>query len=286
MFMRSSRPGRVALVISAAALTFGVAACGSDDDGGDAASATTVAAAPTTAAAAPTTGATDVTTAGSGEGASVEAFCQAELEAEAASESDDPGPAFEAFIAAAPEDIRGAAEALVAAGQEGAQGPAFSQAYGEVIQYMKDNCGFNEMEVTGADYSFEGVPAELEAGELIITFENTGEELHEVLLYRINDDTTESVQELLAIEDEEALMSKVTQVGGAFAFPGDTSFGTANLEQPGRYLAVCAIPVGLTPEVAEQFPDDPEATVPPDASLPELGPPHHTEGMVAEFTVT
>lgn len=288
MFMRTSRPARVAVVLSATALTFGAAACGSDDDGGDdAASATTAAAAaPTTAAAAPTTAATDGSApAGGGEGASVEAFCEAELAAEAAAQSEDPAaaePAFEALIAAAPDDIRATAEAVIAAGDEGPGTPAFDEPYGEMIQYMKDNCGFNEMEVTAADYSFEGVPTELAAGEVIISMENTGEEVHEVSLYRINDDTTESVADLLAIQDEEELMSKVTQVGGAFAFPGQTGFGTANLDQPGSYLALCSVPVGLTPEVAEQVPG-PEATLPPDVTL---GPPHHTEGMVAEFTVT
>ena len=278
---------RVALVLAAAAFTFGAAACGDDDDEG--AATTAGGATETTAGAATetTAGATDASGATDGE-ASVEAFCQAELEAEAAAQSEDPStaePAFEAFVAAAPDDIRDATEALVAAAQAGdTEGPEFSEPYGEVVQYMKDNCGYTELDVTAADYSFTGVPSEVDAGGVIVTMENTGTELHEIVLWRINDDTTESAEELLAIEDDEELLTKVTPSGAAFAFPGDTAFGTGDLE-PGNYLAVCQIPEGLTPDVAEQFPG-PEATAAPGSTLPELGPPHHTLGMVAEFTVT
>jgi hypothetical protein len=276
---------RVALVLAAAALSFGAAACGDDDDEGAATTAAGATATTAGGATATTAGATDGTAGGA---ASVEAFCQAELEAEAASQSDDPAtaePAFAAFVAAAPDDIREAAEALVAAAQAGTlEGPEFTEPYGDVIQYMKDNCGYTELDVTAADYSFTGVPTTVDAGGVIVTMENTGTELHEVALWRINDDTTESAAEILAIQDEEELLTKVTPAGAAFAFPGETGFGTGDLEA-GKYLAVCQIPEGLTPDVAEQFPG-PDATAAPGSTLPELGPPHHTLGMVAEFTVT
>ena len=280
---------RLVLVLAAAALIVGVAACGDDDDEG--AATTAGGATETTAGAATetTAGTTDATTGSTADGAaSVEAFCQAELEAEAAVQSQDPstaGPAFEAFVAAAPDDLRDAAEALVAATQAGTNaGPEFTEPYGEVIQYMKDNCGYTEMDVTAADYSFTGVPSAVDAGGVIVTMENIGTELHEIALWRINDDTTESPTELLAIEDEEELLTKVTPTAEAFAFPGQTGFGTGDLE-PGRYIAVCELPEGLTPDVVEQFPG-PDATAAPGSTLPELGPPHHALGMVAEFTVT
>ena len=44
-------------------------------------------------------------------------------------------------------------------------------------------------------------------------------------------------------------MSKVVPMGAAFAFPGTEGFTVVDLE-PGRYIAVCFIPQGLTPEVA------------------------------------
>lgn len=278
--MRTYHPlsRRLTLALAAVALSAGVVACGGDDD--DDAADTTAAAAPTTAAAAPgTTAASDGTAGGE---ASVEAFCQAEVEAEMAANLGDPaaaGPAFEALIAAAPEDIRATAEEVVANAEAGPGSPEFDEPYGELIDYVRANCGFSEMEVVAADYSFTGVPTELPAGGVIITMENTGEELHEVFLARINDDTTESAQELLQLGEEE-LFSKITPAGFAFSFPGATGVGTGMLE-PGNYIAVCNIPVGLTPEVAELVPG-PDATLPPDVTL---GPPHHTQGMVAEFTV-
>ncbi len=153
MAMYNTMSRRITLGLATTALTFGVVACGDDDDG---ASDTTASSAATEAT--PTTAATDTTeevtdtsggeTAGAGD---VEAFCEAELEAEAASQGDDPSqaePAFEAFVAAAPEDIREAAEALVAAVQAETFGPEFEEPYAEVIQFMKDNCGFSEMDVT------------------------------------------------------------------------------------------------------------------------------------------
>ena len=280
---------RVAPVLVAGALMFGFAACGGDDDD-DAAGDTTAA---TTGAATETSGATDGSMAGE---ASVEAFCEAELAVEAAA-AEDPaaaGPAFEALVAASPEDIRPTVEEVIANAQAGPGSPEFDEPYAEMIGFVKDNCGFAEMNVTAADYTYTGLEAEYAAGPTVVTLTNEGEEVHEIALARVNDDVTETAAEIVALPEEEAL-SKVVLTGRGFAFPGTDGFTVVDLE-PGRYIAVCFIPQGATPEVmaqlmAEEGPPGegsaPEGSA-PEGSAPgelEFGPPHHTQGMIQEFTV-
>jgi hypothetical protein len=245
-----------------------------------------------------------------------EAFCAAELATEAAVNGDDPaaiGPAIEALIAAAPDDeVRATVEAVVATFEAG--GPEFEAAYASLIDYMKANCGFAELNVAASEYAFDGVPAELPAGPTILTLENIGAEFHEILLLRINDDVTMPVEELLALPEAEQ-MAMTTFAGAAFAAPGSSSSGVADLTS-GRYVAICTLPEGATPEVMEQLeaaegtaPEgsapvgsepagtEPAATEPagtepagsaPEGSMPggpEVGPPHFTLGMIQEFTV-
>ena len=315
--MYTTMPRRVALALTAVTLTFAAAACGSDDDESSDTTAGTTAttAAGATQAPASTEKTTATTLGGSGAGEEVDAFCQAELEAEAAAQSEDPsaaGPAFEALVAAAPEEIKATVEEVIANAESGPGEPAFDEPYGEMIAFMQDNCGFTELEVEAADYSFKGLPPEVEAGPAIITFTNVGEEVHEIAMARINNGVTETVAELLELPEEEAL-SKITPVGGGFGLPGATTYAVVDLGEPGDYVATCFIPEGLTPDVMAQMEEmesegagEPEGTSPeetddtspagtegaegttPEGSGPmaELGPPHALLGMVQEFTVT
>jgi hypothetical protein len=221
-----------------------------------------------------------------------EAFCAAELNVEAASNSEDPdaiGPAVEALTAATPADIADTVDAVLA-NVENPESPEFAEAYGAMIDYMKANCGYAEVDVVASEYTFEGVPRELPAGPAIISLENAGEQVHEFAVMRINDDVTLTVEELLALPEEEA-QTMVTPAAFAFAFPGTVAFATADLT-PGRYVALCFLPEGATPEVLMQLEElgleGPEDTLPAGDTLPEgleLGPPHFTKGMVLEFTV-
>ena len=250
-----------------------------------------------------------------------EAFCTAEVAAEAAFFSEDPaqiGPAVEALTAAAPADAAPLVEALLA-NAESQESPEFAEAYDALIEYMKANCGFAELGVAASEYAFGGVPTELPAGPIIVSIENIGQELHVFEVARINDDVTLSTEELLALPEEEAF-TMITMVGGAFAAPGTTGHSVMDLT-PGRYIAVCPIPQGLTPEVEAQFAEtegsapegsapagsapatepagtEPAGSVPagsvpagsvPAGSVPggpSLGPPHFTLGMFQEFTVS
>jgi hypothetical protein len=226
---------------------------------------------------------------GSAEASSPEAetFCAAAIAVEAALGSEDEaaiGPAVEAITAAA-EPV-GMAETVGAALAAEPGSPEFGEPYAAIIDYMKANCGFAEVHAIASEYEFEGIPAEIPAGPAIISLENAGEQMHEIAIMRINDDVTLSIEELLALPEEES-EGMATQAAFAFAMPGTTGYTTSDLT-PGRYVALCFFPEGMTPEVFAQLEeagvDGPEDTIPAGLDI-ELGPPHFTKGMVHEFTV-
>jgi len=146
----------------------------------------------------------------------------------------------------------------------------------EIFGYYVSDCGFNELSLTAGDYRYDGVRANVDPGNAVLRLSNEGSEFHEAFVFRISDDVDLPVTELFALPEEE-VRTMITEVGGAgFTAPGDEELAPVNLEQPGRYAVVCFIPVGATLEAAEEF----EASgVEPD------GPPHFTEGMLAEFEV-
>ena len=107
--------------------------------------------------------------------------------------------------------------------------------------------------------------------------DNQGAEFHEVLLFKVNDGVTDTAIDLLSLPEEE-MGSKMSFAGVTMGPPGEPSKSVANLT-PGRYIAVCFLPQGATPEVMAQMDG-------PDSSLPEgAGPPHFMAGMVQEFNV-
>ena len=56
----------------------------------------------------------------------------------------------------------------------------FAAAYGEMIRFMKENCGFTNVSITTSEYAFGGLPEEMAAGPTIFTVRATiGEEVHE-----------------------------------------------------------------------------------------------------------
>lgn len=221
------------------------------------------------------------------------AFCAAYIGVEAAGNSEDPTAietAIGAAMEAAPEDAAPLLETLVGAFQEsGGEGPEFAAAYTPVIDWLKANCGYPELNVSLSEYAFGGVPPELSAGPHIVSAANIGEEVHEFLVMRINDDVTLSVEELLALPEEEA-QTMTTFAGIAFAFPGEVGYTVLDLT-PGRYVALCFLPEGATPEVISQLPEGPPdsaalASAPPEVVAVMQAAPHFTHGMVQEFTVS
>lgn len=141
-----------------------------------------------------------------------------------------------------------------------------------VDAFLVDECGLGSVEVTAIDYAYDADLDGIEAGLTAFSFSNEGAEMHEMVLMRINDDTTETVEELLELPEQESL-SKVTEAGFAFQFPGESTTFYADLD-PGRYAFFCFLPVGATPDNLEAL-----------ESGEVDGPPHFTQGMIREFTV-
>jgi hypothetical protein len=145
------------------------------------------------------------------------------------------------------------------------------------------------LQVTAVDYAFEGLPTSVPVGTSL-GLTNAGAEVHELVLVRIGDDVTATLDELLAMEQDPMEAGLVEMIGEMplFAAPGATAEGSLPLDREGRYVAICFIPQGLTDmTVLEQLgPDADPATLPEDIQAIMANPPHFMLGMVQEFTVT
>lgn len=221
------------------------------------------------------------------------AYCTAHLAVETAMASGDPaaiGPAVAAITEAAPPELTDAvATAIANAPTDGPPTPEFTAAYNQMAEWVKDNCGFNAVDVLATEYAFGGVPADVPAGPTVITVTNDGVEMHEFVLVRRGDGVTDPIEELLALPEEEA-SAKVQPVNATFVAPGEVGYLIADLA-PGAYIAICFLPVGATPEMMEEMMAASEAP-PGTGSAPEGSAPagsepdaHFMHGMVQEFTV-
>jgi plastocyanin len=138
--------------------------------------------------------------------------------------------------------------------------------------------------VIGQDYSFEGVP-EVAASGAEFTFTNNSEvEVHEMVLVKVADLETRTIEELLELSEEES-ETLVEFQGHLMALPGEEgsnpegSGSSITVTEPGRYAIVCFIPQGADPEVvAEAMAGGGEGHI-------GDGTPHALLGMVAEFQV-
>jgi hypothetical protein len=144
----------------------------------------------------------------------------------------------------------------------------FSTASASVYGSLDDACGIPDVEVSAVDYAFDGVPQTLDAGLVTFVLTNDSEagEFHEIALVKIKDDVDLSVEDLIALPEEESEAMIESFGGAAFAPPMATS-GTVIELTPGRWIYACFIPVGSVGET--------EGT----------GPPHAMEGMVGELIV-
>lgn len=189
------------------------------------------------------------------------------------------GPLLDDLEANAPEEIQDEVSTVVtnarAAAETGDQAALESEEYQQaelaVGSYVVDNCQIQTHEVEGFDYGYNNVPTDAQSGRTAFRFANTGDELHEMVVFRIDDESL-TIAQLLQMPQEEA-MDNVTFTGVAFAEAGGEDVLFTDLE-PGRYGIVCFIPIGT--RSAEDLPEDESGAT---------QPPHFTQGMVAEFTV-
>ncbi len=73
--------------------------------------------------------------------------------------------------------------------------------------------------------------------------------------------------------------------GATVAFPGEKAGftdGSLTLEEPGRYVLICAIPTGVDPQAYRDAVSNPDQQGPPDVAG---GPPHLVKGMASEIIV-
>jgi hypothetical protein len=163
-------------------------------------------------------------------------------------------------------------EAAASGDTSGLETDEVREANDNLNQFTAENCADTTLDVTATDYAFEGIPDEVAAGRIGFTFDNQGQEVHELVLLRFDDGVNTSVEDLVphleegpeGLEGEATLIDAVSVV----AEPGEQGAALAELE-PGRYGVVCLIPVGTL-----------------SADEAGSGHAHAEEGMVAEFTVT
>lgn len=150
------------------------------------------------------------------------------------------------------------------------ESPAFQEAYGVVGEFMFAECETDaEFDYQAVDYGYNNAPTEIPAGTVKLKFTNTGEEFHESVHLVKKAGVDKSWEEILELEEDEA-MEYVDFLGAGFAAPGGSDYHIGAFE-PGEHVFVCFVSVGSTPDASEGS---------------EEGPPHFTKGMIHEFTVT
>lgn len=266
--MQAGRIGRsVARSLLAGVLVVGVAACGDDDDDG--------------AVDAPVAEGDGEQAAGDG----ADGFCTAVVDFNAAVSDAEVGaesseeeiaaasevltPLWDDLTASAPDEVAEEVEVLdpIVDGLADGDAAAFDEeatfeTYSKLLSDGLPTCDFETSSITAVDYAFQGVPATVAAGTVVFELANESEEEgHEMVIFR-KDDPEADIVELLDLPEEEA-QEQVTFAGATFAPPGGSASAILDLAEPGAYAMVCFVPVGGGEE----------------------GPPHFTEGMVAEFTV-
>lgn len=208
------------------------------------------------------------------------AFCEAHTDVDEAFLQENA----EAAIAAvqtvhdnAPADVAEAIAPLVSALEE--QGPAAFEdpdledtvrgAEDAADAFVLDSCDGDRLDVVALDYGYDNAPLELDAGTYLVNLTNTSAtgEMHEAIFVRKNDGVTEGAVDIAQRPFEE-IIGMVAPAGIVFSDgPDDTDVARVEMT-PGDWFMICFIPVNSTGPESEQ------------------GPPHFTEGMVREFTVT
>jgi hypothetical protein len=141
--------------------------------------------------------------------------------------------------------------------------------------------------VTMVDFAYEGLPESVPAGTRLAIENDSEAELHELIVFKLPDDEERSIEELIALPEEEAdaVLGGGPPAAVLLAPPGGEqvdAVGDGTLAEPGRYAIFCAIPTGVDPEEYLNAPPTEEG--PPEVPGAD-GPPHFTHGMFADLIV-
>ena len=124
-------------------------------------------------------------------GPNVKAFCRKTWP----STVDEPSERLlERLRRTAPDEIADTVDTAVTTfaelGEDVFEDPAFVAAIAEIDQFVVDECGYQTVDVTMADDSFEGIPARLDTGVVAFSLRNEGVELHELTVGKLKGDAT------------------------------------------------------------------------------------------------
>src|SRR5690606_22931399 len=103
-------------------------------------------------------------------------------------------------------------------------------------------------EVVAVDFGFAQLPETVPAGTRLTLRNDASGELHELVAFRLDDDETRTIDELVALppQDMQAALGEPTTV--ILAPPASEQIavpiGDGTLSEPGRYAILCLIPTG------------------------------------------
>jgi hypothetical protein len=142
------------------------------------------------------------------------------------------------------------------------------------------------VDVRAVDFAFENLPRTIEAGTKLTLSNGAASELHELVAIRLPDGEDRPVPELLQLPEAElgALLGASPPATVLLAAPGGdqiSAVGDGTITEPGRYLIMCSIPMGVAPAVylavaAEAGGEQPDVAG---------GPPHFLSGMATDLIV-
>jgi hypothetical protein len=141
--------------------------------------------------------------------------------------------------------------------------------------------------VTSVEYAYEGLPTSVPVGTRLGLI-NAGLEVHDIMLGRIADGETASLEEILNMENP--VGDGIIEIVGETlrAAPGETADGTLLLDREGRYAIVCFLPQGLADIEALTALDSgtPIEDLPEEVQAVLMNPFHAALGEKREFLVT
>ena len=140
--------------------------------------------------------------------------------------------------------------------------------------------------VTAADYSFKGLPKEVDAGTTLALTNSSTKELHEMVVIRLADDEKRPVTQLVNLSEAEAEKVFAGEPAMVLVAPPNAgemikAVGDGKLTEKGRYAVICSIPIGADPAAFLAAMQSSQGGPP---NVPG-GPPHLTQGMFGEITV-